>query len=160
MKRLSPYRSLPAEQRIALVLHDISTNPAQREAIVRRIVARPGGFRLETVRKRPNEQLAREVVRFALEGAGEEVALLQTLYLELEPALQVEFLDRTAVSRDGAMIAEEVQPPFASAEKVREASLALVAAHGDAARHYLRTIATYNAEAWPGLGELLAELGA
>lgn len=138
----------------------MTANPAQREAMVRRIAARPGGFRLETVRKRPTEQLAREVVRFALENPGEEVALLQTLYLELEPELQTEFLDRAGVKREGAMIAEELEPPFASAERVREAALALVEGHGDAARHYLRTIATYNTEAWPRLGEVLAELSA
>ena len=160
MKPLSPYRSLPAERRVALVLHDMTTNPAQREAMVRRIAARPGGFRLETVRKRPTEQLAREVVRFALENAGEEVALLQTLYLELEPGLQTTFLERAGVKRDGALIAEELEPPFATAERVREAALTLVAEHGDAAKHYLRTIATYNTEAWPGLGEVLSELGA
>ena len=158
MKQLSPYRSLSVDRRQALVLHDLKANPAQREIVVRRIAARPGGFRLETVRKRPIEQLAREVVRFNLETSAEEVALLQTLYLELEPGLQLEFLEATGVPHEGASMAEDLEPPFADAETVKSAALALVAAHGGDARHYLRTIATYNAEAWPGLGDVLAEL--
>ncbi|MEO7963889.1 MAG: hypothetical protein ABIT38_08275, partial [Gemmatimonadaceae bacterium] len=160
VKLLSPYRTLSVERRQALVLHDLKTNPSQRELVVRRIAARPGGFRLDTVRKRPVEQLAREVVRFNLETAAEEVALLQTLYIELEPALQIEFLEATGVPHDGASMAEELTPPFASAETVKRAALALVAAHGSDARHYLCTIVTYNAEAWPELDQVIAELPA
>ena len=159
MRPLSPYRALPAEKRIALVAHDISSSPASRERYVRLIVARGGGFRLETVRKRSIEQLAREVVRFGLETSADEVGLLQTLYVELEPALQIAFLDAAGVRREGAVIAEELETPFADAARVRQAALALVAEYGDDARAYLRTIAVYNGEAWPGLGGVVAELG-
>jgi hypothetical protein len=157
MKSVSPYRSLPAEKRVALVMHDISTNRDSREAYVQRIVKRGGGFRPETVRKRSNEQLAREIVRFALETVQDEVGLLQTLYVELEPELQVAFLESTGVRHEGAIIAEELEIPFADAETVRTAALALLASHGDDARRYLRTIALYNSEAWPGLDGVLAE---
>ena len=159
MRPLSPYRALPAEKRIALVAHDISSSPASRERYVRLIVARGGGFRLETVRKRSIEQLAKEVVRFGLETSADEVGLLQTLYVELEPALQIAFLDAAGVRREGAVIAEELETPFADAARVRQAALALVAEYGDDARAYLRTIAVYNGEAWPGLGGVVAELG-
>lgn len=158
MKQLSPYRALPSERRQALVLHDLKTNPTQRELVVRRIAARPGGFRLETVRKRPVEQLAREVVKFNLETPAEEVALLQTLYIELEPALQTEFLESTGVPHEGASMSDDLTPPYTDAATVKRAALALVEAHGNDARHYLRTIATYNTDAWPGLAEVLAEL--
>ena len=159
MRPLSPYRALPAEKRIALVAHDISSSPASRERYVRLIVARGGGFRLETVRKRSIEQLAKEVVRFGLETSADEVGLLQTLYVELEPALQIAFLDAAGVRREGAVIAEELETPFADAARVRQAALALVAEYGDDARAYLRTIAVYNGEAWPGLGGVVAEVG-
>lgn len=149
---------LLAERRQALVLHDLKTNPAQREIIVRRIAARPGGFRLDTVRKRPIEQLAREVVKFQLETGAEEMALLQTLYIELEPAIQTAFLEATGVPHDGASMADDLEPPLADAATVKRAALALVAAHGDDAKHYLHTIATYNGEAWPGLAEVLTEI--
>jgi hypothetical protein len=39
---------------------------------------------------------------------------------------------------------------------VRAAADRLVTEHGDAARHYLRTIAAYNSEAWPGLRDVVA----
>ena len=159
MRPQSPYRALPSEKRIALVAHDISSSPASRERYVRLIVARGGGFRLETVRKRGIEQLAKEVVRFGLETSADEVGLLQTLYVELEPALQIAFLDAAGVRREGAVIAEELETPFADAATVRQAALALVAEYGDDARAYLRTIAVYNGEAWPELGDVVAELG-
>jgi len=159
VRPLSPYRALPAEKRVALVTHDISSSPASRERYVRLIVARGGGFRLETVRKRSIEQLAREIVRFGLETSADEVGLLQTLYVELEPALQIAFLDAAGVRREGAIIADDLETPFADAATVRQAGLALVAEYGDNARAYLRTIAVYNGEAWPGLGGVVAELG-
>lgn len=157
MKATSPYRSLPADKRVALVLHDITTNRDSREAYVQRIVKRGGGFRLETIRKRPPEQLAREIVRFGLETAQDEVGLLQTLYVELEPELQIAFLEATGVKHEGANIAEDLETPFADAETVRTAALTLLSTYGDEGRRYLRTIALYNSAAWPGLDTVLAK---
>ena len=49
--------------------------------------------------------------------------------------------------------------PFAEASKIGVASEALVAMFGDDARRYLRTIAMYNGEAWPGLASVVAAWG-
>lgn len=157
MKTPSPYRSLPVEKRVTLVMRDIDSSPASKERYVRLVVARGGGFRLETVRKRSSEQLAKEVVRYALETSHDEFGLLQALYVELEPALQVEFLDAAGVRHEAGIIAEELEPPFADASTVRVAAHALYQAHGDDARRYLRTIALYNGDAWPGIGDVLGE---
>ena len=150
MKLASPYRSLPADKRVKLVMHQLATDAEAREGFVKRIAARAGGFRVETVRKRPIAQLASEIVRFGMETPLDELRLLQLLYVELEPALQVAFLDAAGVTHERAQIPEELEPPFADASQVRSAALALVQGHGEDARRYLRTIALYNPEAWPG----------
>ncbi len=156
MKPVSPYRSLPADKRLALVTHLVTTDREAREAFVKAIAARPGGFRLDTVRKRPNAQLASDIVRAGIETGLDELRLLQLLYVDLEPQLQATFLDAAGVPHENGQIAESLEPPFADATRVRTAAESLVAAHGDDARRYLRTIALYNAAAWPGLGDLLA----
>ena len=153
----SPYRSLPVARRIGLVAHDISTNRESRDGYIRRIVARGGGFRAEKLRAWPPQQLAREIVRHGLETLQDEVGLLQTLYVELEPGLQVAFLELAGVPHDGAMIPDDLKAPFAEASAVRRAALALLEQHGDDARHYLHTIALYNTDAWPGLTPVLME---
>lgn len=158
MPQPSPYRSLPATRRIGLVTHDISSSRESRDGYIRRIVARGGGFRAEKLRAWPPEQLAREIVRHSLETLHDELGLLQTLYVELEPGLQIAFLELAGVRHEGAMIPDNLKPPFADAATVRHAAQALVDQYGDDARHYLRTIALYNADAWPGLAVLLEEL--
>jgi hypothetical protein len=157
MKPVSPYRSLPADRRLDLVTHLLATDREARESLVRRIVARPGGFRLETVRKRTNAQLANDIVRFGMENALDEARLLQLLYVELEPGLQMAFLDAAGVAHEQGVIPEELQPPFADVARVRSAALALLGAHGEDGRQYLRTILIYNAVAWPGLADVLSE---
>ena len=156
MANSSPYRTLPAPRRLALVSHDISTSSEARDTYVRAIAARGGGFRPEKLRKWPADQLAREVVRHNLETAHDELRLMVTLYVELEPARQIEFLDATGVRRDGASIPEDLEPPFADATRIRSAAEALIATHGDEARRYLRTIARYNEAAWPDLAEFVS----
>ncbi|MEO8450493.1 MAG: hypothetical protein ABI647_11910 [Gemmatimonadota bacterium] len=158
MAPVSPYRSLPAERRVALITHVVSTDGTSREAQIQRIVARGGGFRLATLRKWTAAQLAREVVRYNMESAQDELMLLHTLYVVLEPALQIAFLDAAGVRHDGATIPEDLATPYAEATAVRSAAVALVKDHGDDARRYLRTIALYNTDAWPGLGDVIAEL--
>lgn len=157
MKPVSPYRSLPADRRLDLVTHLLATDREARESFVRRIAARPGGFRLETVRKRTHAQLANDIVRFGMENALDEARLLQLLYVELEPGLQMAFLDAAGVAHEQGVIPEELQPPFADVARVRSAALALLGVHGEDARRYLKTILLYNAVAWPGLAELLSE---
>ncbi len=157
MPPVSPYRSLPVDRRLALVTHDVGANRQSREGYIQRIVSRGGGFRRETLRKWTPAQLAREVVRGNLETPQDELGLLQTLYVELEPAIQIAFLEATGVAHEGASIPDDLKPPFADPATVRTAALALLQAHGDDARRYLETIALYNGEAWPGIGTVLEE---
>lgn len=152
----SPYRTLSAAQRLSLVTQDIASSHEARDTFIRAMVARGGGFRPEKLRKWPADQLAREVVRHNLETPHDELRLMVTLYVELEPALQIEFLDAAGVPRDGASIPEDLEPPFADAVRVRTAAEALIAHHGDEARRYLRTIVLYHEIAWPGLAEMMA----
>ncbi len=159
MPPVSPYRSLPADRRLALLTHDLTANRASRDAYIQRIVARGGGFRKETLRKWPPAQLAREIVRANMETPHDELGLLQTLYVELEPTIQIAFLESAGVAHNGANIPEDLKPPFADAATVRKAALALVESHGDDARRYLQTIALYNGEAWPEINTVLADLG-
>jgi len=155
LSRLSPYRQLPDDTRLALVTHDLTTNSGSRAAYILRIVQKGGGFRPETLRKWPVAQLAREILRRKLETLQDEIGYLQTLYVEQQPELQIAFCDAAGVRHENGSIPEELEMPLADTAAVARAAGALVAAHGAAGRHYLLTIATYNPEAWPGLAEWL-----
>ena len=155
MPMLSPYRSLPPARRLALVTHALNADRGVRNAFVQRLVARGGGFRAETLKKWPVDQLAREIIRRNGETAQEELQLLLLLYVEMEPAFQTTFLESTGVAHDGANIADDLPVPFADAATVARAAESLIAQFGDDAKHYLRTIAMYNGAAWPGLAELV-----
>lgn len=157
MADASPYRSLPVETRQRLVEHELGAYRSARQAFIQAIVAKGGGFRPETLRKWPPAQLAREVVRRNLETFGDELRLLQLLYVELEPGLQIAFLDACGVKHRNGSIEDEGEEdaPLADEATVRRAAEALLASHGEEARHYLRTIAAYNSEAWPGLRSFL-----
>jgi hypothetical protein len=159
MAEASPYRSLPAEIRLRLVEHDVTADPSARQAYIQAIVGKGGGFRPETLRKWPPAQLAREVVRRNLETFGDELRLLQLLYVELEPGLQIAFLEACGVKHTDGSIDDEGEEDSALADEatVRQAAASLMAAHGEPGRHYLRTIAAYNSEAWPGLRAFLAD---
>lgn len=156
MATATPYRSLPAPRRLALVTHDIAGSREARDTYIRTVVARGGGFRPEKLRKWPADQLAREVVRYNLEGPQDELRLMVILYVELEPEIQITFLDALGVQHDHGAIPEGLEPPFADAPKVRDAAAGLMAKYGEEATRYLRTIALYNGDAWPGLTEMLA----
>lgn len=112
MPPVSPYRSLPADRKLALVTHDVTANRQSRDGYIQRIVARGGGFRRETLRKWTPAQLAPEVVRANLETPHDELGLLQTLYLELEPAIQIAFLEATGVAHQGANIPDHLNHPL------------------------------------------------
>lgn len=152
----SPYRMLPTDTRLRLVSHEISHDRDAKATFIQAMVQKGGGFRPETLRKWPVEQLAREVVRRNLETFGDELRLLQLLYVELEPELQIAFLDACGVKHDKGSIEDEREGALADQATVTKAATALLKEHGDKARHYLTTIAAYNSEAWPGLRELLA----
>lgn len=161
MSDASPYRSLPLETRLRLVEHELGADRSARQAYIQAIVSKGGGFRPETLRKWPMAQLAREVVRRNLETFGDELRLLQLLYVELEPELQIAFLDACGVKHTGGSIDEEGDEDTALADEatVRGAAEALQREHGERAGHYLRTIAAYNSEAWPGLRGFLGMTG-
>ena len=152
----SPYRTLPADRRISLVAFDITRNRESRDGYIARIVARGGGFRPEKLRKWPPEQLAREVVRHNLETPHDELGLMIALYVDLEPEIQVAFLDAAGVVHDQGVMAADLEPPFAEAGAVKRAAEAVIERFGDDARRYLHTIALYNGDGWPGLAEMLA----
>lgn len=151
MAGTSPYRSLPLETRLRLVSHELVNDRDARASYIQAMVQKGGGFRPETLRKWPVEQLARAIVTRKLEGFGDELRLLQLLYVELEPDLQIAFLDACGVKHENGSITEEQEGALADAATVQKAAGALIASHGDRGRHYLRTIAAYNREAWPGL---------
>lgn len=159
-KPSSPYRMLSAERRLELVTHAIRMSRENRASFIRRLVDRPGGFRPVTLQSWPPEKLAREVVRLRAESAADELDLLQHLYVELEPSYQITFLDAAGVRHEGGAIAEELEPPYATPEGVRKGADAVRAKHGTDGEHYLRTIARYSREWWPGVEEIVAELDA
>ncbi len=155
MAHLTPYRSLPAERRLALVTHALKQSKDVRAAYVQRLVSRGGGFRATTLMAWPLDKLAREFVRLNAQNSGDEFELLQALYVDLEPAIQITFLDAAGVAHEHGKMADDLQPPFADAAAVERAVAAVRAAHGADGEHYLRTIALYAADAWPGVAQSL-----
>lgn len=148
----SPYRSLPAARRAALVQHAISSGGRPARALWgARLAARGGGFRAATVQGWPADRLAREVVRLSAETPQDELDLLHLLYVELEPAVQITFLDAAGVAHANGVMAEELVPPYADADAVRRAAAAVRAQHGDEGERYLRTLARYSRDGWPGI---------
>ncbi len=152
MAPLSPYRSLPAPRRAALLAHAITAGGRPARAFwAARLVARGGGFRAVTVQAWPADRLAREVVRLNAETPQDELDLLHLLYVEVEPAIQITFLDAAGVPHANGVMGEDLAPPYADEEAVRRAAAAVRAAHGDEGARYLRTLARYSREGWPGI---------
>lgn len=158
MPPLSPYRSLPVERRVALVAYEIKTQRDARAIFVQRLVGRGGGFRPASFQNWSAERLAQEVVRLKVESAQDELGLMQTLYVDLEPAIQSTFLDAAGVRHANGRIAEEIEPPYCSAESVKAGAAAAIAQHADEGARYLRTIHRYAAESWPGLDAVIGGL--
>ncbi len=159
MPPLSPYRSLPPARRLALVTQAIRSNREGRQRFVLRLVARGGGFRAATLQAWPPERLAREVVRLNAETPQDELDLLHLLYVELEPATQITFLDAAGVPHENGVMPERLEAPYTDADAVRRGADAVRAAHGDEGEHYLRTLARYSREGWPGIDAVVAERG-
>jgi hypothetical protein len=150
MTNVSPYRSLPAEKRIALVSHVIRSSRESRMIFVQRMVAR-GGFRAQTLVQWPAEKLAGEVVRTKAESSQDERDLLHLLYVELEPQIQITFLDAAAVKHDNGKMHDDVEPPYTDPAAVERGARAVKEAHGEDGLRYLRTLARYAAAGWPGI---------
>ncbi|MGI8546632.1 MAG: hypothetical protein ACR2M1_04750 [Gemmatimonadaceae bacterium] len=160
MPPVSPYRSLPPARRIALITHAISASREARALYVQRLVARGGGFRAATLNAWPAERLAREIVRMNAEKAQDELDLLQMLYVDVDPSIQTTFLDAAGVQHEQGKIADETEPPYADTESVRRAAAAVREQHGDDGMRYLRTLARYNVEGWPGIDAVVTDLEA
>lgn len=160
MPPLSPYRSLPPARRVALITHVVGSSREARALYVQRLVARGGGFRAATLTAWPPERLAREIVRMNAEKPQDELDLLQLLYVEIDPSIQTTFLDAAGVPHERGKMADESEPPYTDAESVRRAATAVKDQHGDDGMRYLQTLTRYNADAWPGIDAVVAELGA
>src|SRR5437763_197734 len=146
----SPYRSLPAERRVALVAHAIKASKEGRATFVQRLAAR-GGFRVTTLQQWPAEKLAAEVVRTKAESSNDELDLLHLLYVTLEPAIQITFLDAAGVRHERGNIAEDLTSPYAEAAGVARGAAEVLAHHGSDGMRYLRTLVRYAKNDWPGI---------
>src|ERR1035437_9175834 len=122
MPNPSPYRSLLADRRVSLVLHALNISREARALYTQRLIARGGGFRAVTLNSWPAEKLAREIVRMKAEQPQDELDLLHLLYVELEPAIQITFLDAAGVAHEKGVMSEELQPPFADEAAVGRAA--------------------------------------
>jgi phage tail protein X len=158
MSTLSPYRSLPAERRVSLLLHALTISREARTLYTQRLISRGGGFRAVTLNSWPAEKLAREIVRMKAEQPQDELDLLHLLYVELEPAIQSTFLDAAGVANEKGVMPEELQPPFADEAAVRRAAATVTEQHGADGARYLHTLARYSAAGWPGIVDLAGKL--
>ncbi len=156
-KPISPYRSLPAARRIALVTHFIKSSPQARELYVQRMASRPGGFRVVTLRSWSPDRLASEVVRLNAQTAQDELDLLHLLYVDLEPAIQITFLNAAGVVHENGVMPDDLAIPYADASAVARAAAAVREAHGEDGERYLRTLARYSPAAWPGIDRIAGD---
>ena len=155
MSKTSLYRALPAARRVTLVQHAIASYKGARALYAQRLVAKGGGFRAATLMTWAPDRLAREIVRLNAETAQDELELLQVLYVDMEPAIQITFLDTAGVAHEQGVIPDGLELPYASADQVAKAAAAVLAQHGDDGRHYLQVLVRYNLAAWPGLDTLV-----
>lgn len=155
-KRQSLFRELSAERRVALLTKLISANRDTRAVFIQRMVARGGGFRAATLQSWAPAKLASEVVRLNAQTPDDELDLLHALYVSVEPQIQETFLKAAGVKAEGAVIDESLEAPFADAAGVQRGATAVLEQFGEEGKHYLRTIAHYNAAAWPGVETVVA----
>ena len=155
MSKSSLYRALPQARRVALVQHAIVNHKGARAQYAQRLVAKGGGFRAATLMTWPPDKLARELVRLNAESSTDELELLQLLYVDLEPTIQIAFFNAAAVTHENGILPEGLEPPYASTDAVAAGAAAVLTAHGDDGRHYLRVLVRYNLPAWPGLDTLV-----
>lgn len=155
MAKLTPYRSLPVERRIDLVTRAIKANRESRVVFMHRLASRPGGFRAVTLQSWPADKLAREVVRLRAETPQDEFDLLHLLYVEIDPSIQITFLDAAGVAHEQGHLPDELEPPYTDEASVKKAAEAVKAQHGEEGMRYLSTLALYNEAGWPGIGALV-----
>lgn len=150
-KAVTPYRSLPSDRRVTLVTHVIRSSREARELYIHRLASRPGGFRAITLKTWPVDKLAKEVVRLNAQTQQDEFDLMHLLYVELEPAIQIAFLDAAGVKHEAGQISEDLAAPYADEAGVRRGADAVRAQFGEDGQRYLETLAKYNREGWPGI---------
>ena len=92
------------------------------------------------------------------EQPQDELDLLHLLYVELEPSIQITFLDATGVPHEKGVMKEELEAPFADEAAVGRAAAAVIEQHGADGARYLHTLARYSAAGWPGIVDLAAKL--
>jgi hypothetical protein len=156
-KPLSPYRSLPPARRLELVTHFIKSSPQARELYVQRMASRPGGFRVVTLRSWSADRLAAEVVRLNAQNATDELDLLHLLYVELDPSVQITFLDAAGVPHENGVMPDGLEAPYADESAVVRAAAAVRKAHSEDGERYLRTLARYSPAAWPGVDRIVGD---
>ena len=158
-KILSPFKSLPMERRQWLVGQALTKHKGAKALYAQRIAAKGGGFRAATLISWPAEKVGKEALRIGALTAQDELELLQLLYVDLEPQYQVTYLDAAGVTHENGVLPEDLEAPYTDADGVRKGAEAVLAAHGDAGRHYLRTLVVYNLAAWPGLDAVVPAEG-
>jgi hypothetical protein len=157
-KAVSPYRSLSSDRRVTLVTHLIRSSREARELYVQRLSSKTG-FRPVTLKTWPVDKLAKEVVRVNAQTAQDEFDLMHLLYVELEPAIQIAFLDEAGVKHEGGQMPDDLEAPYTDEAGVQRGAAAVRVKFGDEGERYLQTLAKYNREGWPGIEAVLgAEL--
>ena len=156
MAKLSPYRSLPPDRRVLLVTHAIKASKEGRAVFVQRLAGR-GGFRVTTLQQWPAEKLAAEIVRTKAESSTDELDLLHLLYVTLEPAIQITFLATGGVNHQDGNIDEGLTSPYADAGAVSRAATKVREQHGEDGMRYLRTLARYAQNDWPGIDGIVKQ---
>ncbi len=155
MANPTPYRTLSPERRAALVAHVMKSSREARALYIQRLASKTG-FRPVTLQTWPPDKLAKEIVRTRAETAQDELDLLHTLYVELEPAIQITFLDAAGVVHEHGSMSDELSPPYAEAAAVAKGVAAVKAQHAeDDGLRYLQTLARYSREGWPGIETLV-----
>jgi hypothetical protein len=154
-KFISPFKSLTPERRLWLVQQALARHKGAKTLYAQRLAAKGGGFRAATLMTWSAEKLAKECLRVGALTPQDELELMQLLFVDIEPQYQITFLDACGVSHENGVMPEDLEAPYAPAEKVKPAAEAVLAAHGDEGRRYLRTLVVYNLAGWPGLDEVV-----
>jgi hypothetical protein len=155
----APFKSLTPERRLSLVQQALVRHKGAKALYAQRLAAKGGGFRAATLLTWSGEKLAKECLRLNALTPQDELELLQMLYVDLEPQYQITFLDACGVKHENGVMPEDLEAPYAPADKVKVAAEAVLAQHGDAGRHYLRVLTVYNLVGWPGLDEVVPAEG-
>ena len=154
----TPSRSLPAERRIALVTHAIQASKEGRALFIARLIAKGGGFRPATLQSWTPDRLAREIVRLRAETPQDEFDLLHLMYVELDPAIQTSFLEAAGVKHENGKLPDDLEPPYVDAAAVTRGAATVRERHGEDGERYLRTLARYNRDGWPGIEGLVTDV--